>query len=182
MLGVSRAILAEAGLPVPEGVILVSEEDDPELAWPGPFPAVVKPTLMENSVGVELVRNTREMRAAIQGAWQYGNMAIIDRFIPGREVRCGAVELTSGEVTPLGAMEYKVNKNNIRAYEDKLEGDGDDLRQASSTSTWYLDPEEEPDLVTRLQQIAVRVHRVMGCRDFSQIDCRYLMTILSQFT
>ena len=77
--GVSRAILAEAGLPVPEGVILVREEDDPELAYPGPFPAVVKPTLMENSVGVELVRNTREMRAAIEGAWKYGDMAIIDR-------------------------------------------------------------------------------------------------------
>lgn len=80
VLGVSRAILAEAGLPVPEGVILVSQEDEPEVAWPGPFPAVVKPTLMENSVGVEMVRNTEEMRAAIQGAWQYGNMAIIDRW------------------------------------------------------------------------------------------------------
>ena len=75
----SRAILAEAGIPVPEGVILVREEDDPEMAYPGPFPAVVKPTLMENSVGVELVRNAREMRAAIEGAWKYGDMAIIDR-------------------------------------------------------------------------------------------------------
>ena len=94
------------------------------------------------------------------------------RFIPGREVRCGAVELRPGVVTPLGAMEYRVNRDNIRAYEDKLEGDGDSLRQAASTSTWFLDPEEEADLVTRLQQIAVRVHRVMGCRDFSQIDVR----------
>ena len=89
-------------------------------------------------------------------------------------MRCGAVELRPGEVTPLGAMEYRVNRDNIRAYEDKLEGDGDSLRQAASTSTWFLDPEEEADLVTRLQQIAVRVHRVMGCRDFSQIDCRYI--------
>ena len=73
-------------------------------------------------------------------------------------------------VTPLGVMEYRVNKNNIRAYEDKLQGDGDSLRQAESTITWFLDPEEESDLVTRLQQAAVRVHRVMGCRDFSHID------------
>ena len=77
--GVSRAVLAEAGLPVPEGVILVRGEDDPELAYTGPFPAVVKPTLMENSVGVEMVRNTQEMRAAIQGAWSYGDTAIVDR-------------------------------------------------------------------------------------------------------
>ena len=48
----------------------MKEEDDAELAYTGPFPAVVKPTQMENSVGVELVRNTGEMRAAIQGAWK----------------------------------------------------------------------------------------------------------------
>ena len=100
------------------------------------------------------------------------NFIFTFRFIPGREVRCGAVELRPGVVTPLGAMEYKINKNNIRAYEDKLEGDGDSLRQAESTTTWFLDPEEEGDLITRLQKVAVRVHRVMGCRDFSQIDCR----------
>ena len=75
----SHAILAKAGLPVPEGVILVRGEDDPELAYTGLFPAVVKPTLMENSVGVEMVRDAKEMRAAIQGAWNYGNTAIVDR-------------------------------------------------------------------------------------------------------
>ena len=84
----------------------------------------------------------------------------------------GAVELTPGVVTALGVLEYRVNKDNIRAYEDKLEGDGEELRQAASTTTWFLDEEEEGDLISRLQQIAVRVHRVMGCRDFSQIDCR----------
>ena len=61
------------------------EEGDPELASPGPFPAVVKPTLMENSVGVELVRNTREMRAAIEQAWKYGDMAIVDRWVRRQE-------------------------------------------------------------------------------------------------
>ena len=75
----SRAILAEAGLPVPEGVILVRGEDDVELAYTGPYPAVVKPTLMENSVGVEIVRDPQQLRAAVQRAWSYGDLAIIDR-------------------------------------------------------------------------------------------------------
>ena len=56
------------------------EEGDPELAYPGPFPAVVKPTLMG-----ELVRNTREMRAAIEQAWKYGDMAIVDRWVRRQE-------------------------------------------------------------------------------------------------
>lgn len=82
------------------------------------------------------------------------------------------VELRPGQLTPLGVLEYKVDREKIRTYEDKLEGAGEKLRQAASTVTWFLDPEEEGDLVTRLQQVATSVHRVMGARDFSQIDCR----------
>ena len=76
-VGVTRAILTQAGVKMPDGLVVTKEENNWE--YNGPFPAVVKPTLMENSVGVELVRNTREMRAAIEGAWKYGDMAIIDR-------------------------------------------------------------------------------------------------------
>ena len=117
------------------------------------------------------MRKLRRLRGVSRKA-EESNFIFTFRFIPGREVRCGAVELIPGVVTPLGAMEYRINKNNIRAYEDKLEGDGDSLRQAESTTTWFLDPEEEGDLITRLQKVAIRVHKVMGCRDFSQIDCR----------
>ena len=84
--------------------------------------------------------------------------------------RCRAVELTSGKVEALGCFEYKVAEDDIRAYEDKLEGSHDELRQAGTS--WFIEKAEEPELVEKLQQIAVRIHRVMGCRDFSQYDCR----------
>ena len=77
-----------------------------------------------------------------------------------------------GILTPLGVLEYSVGRERIRSYEDKLAGSGEKLRLAANTISWFLDPEEEEDLVTRIQQVATRVHRVMGARDFSQIDCR----------
>ena len=36
----------------------------------------------------------------------------------------------------------------------------------------FIDEDKEPALVRKLQQIAVRIHQAMGCRDFSQYDCR----------
>ena len=36
----------------------------------------------------------------------------------------------------------------------------------------FIDEDKEPALVRKLQQIALRIHQAMGCRDFSQYDCR----------
>ena len=36
----------------------------------------------------------------------------------------------------------------------------------------FIEENVEPALVRKLQQIAVRIHQAMGCRDFSQYDCR----------
>ena len=36
----------------------------------------------------------------------------------------------------------------------------------------FIDEDVESALVRKLQQIAVKIHQAMGCRDFSQYDCR----------
>jgi len=166
--GVTRGILTQAGVPMPEGAVITRGENSME--YNGPFPAVVKPTKMENSVGVKIVRDKEEMRDALEVAWLYGDNAVIDTFKPGREVRCGAVELANGKVEPIGCIEYKVAKDDIRTYEDKLGGSNEELRQTGTS--WFIEKDDEPELYKKLQQIAVRIHRVMGCKDFSQYDCR----------
>ena len=84
--GVTRAILTQAGVNMPDGLVVTKEENDWD--YNGAFPAVVKPTKVENSVGVELVRTKEEMEAAIERAWAFGDALIIDAFVPGREVGC----------------------------------------------------------------------------------------------
>ena len=60
--GVTRALLAMGGVPIPEGVIVTRDQKD--FDYKETFPAVVKPTRMENSVGVELVHTKEEMEVA----------------------------------------------------------------------------------------------------------------------
>ena len=94
--------------------------EDPPVKYPGPFPAVVKPAKMENSVGVEIVEDYDQMQGALERAWQYGDTAVVDQFIAGREVRCGSVELVPGVVSPLGCIEYKVSCSQHRCSFIKL--------------------------------------------------------------
>ena len=66
----------------------------------------------------------------------------------------------------------QIDSDKIRTYDDKLEGDVKNLKQAASTTSWFIDECEEPKLVKKLQDLAIRVHRVMKSKDFCQIDCR----------
>lgn len=185
--GTSRAVLVQGGVNVPPGQVLVRADiqDDYRRAAVRPcytegYPAVVKPTRMENSVGVEVVRSEEELGAALERAFSYGDSVLVDQFIAGREVRCGAVELVPGQVTPLEVLEYCVDPDGIRKFEDKLEEENGQLRQAASTKTWLMDARQEEALRRRVQAVATRVHAVMGCTDFSQIDCRYRSLQLAQ--
>ena len=88
---------------------MTTKYDEP-LDYKGTFPVVVKPTKMENSVGVTLVHDKEELELALSEAWQYGDTAVIDSFITGREVRCGVMELEGGEMKPLSCIEYQVGQ------------------------------------------------------------------------
>jgi len=172
--GTTRGLLLKASLPVPRGVVMM--KGDTSVHYAGGFPAVVKPCKMENSVGVEIVQNKKEMIAALEKAFTYGDAAVVDAFIPGREVRTGVIEMKDGEVQTLPCLEYKVATNGIRTYSDKLEGGTKNLKQATSTKSWFVDEMEETELAETLQTLAKKVHSVLGCTDFSQIDFRVSMT------
>jgi len=169
--GATRALLLQAGVPIPEGNVFTKNTNH-EKTYVAGFPAVVKPTRMENSIGVHLVNDNMELKKALKEAFSYGDTAVVDRFIPGREIRCGIIVKNNGELQPLPCIEYKINKKNIRSYSDKLEGDVNDLKQAASTITRFLDELEDQELVKKVQMIAKDVHKALGCQDFSQIDCR----------
>merc|ERR1711892_571355 len=149
----TRALLLQAGVPVPQGVVV--GRSDEVVHYDGGFPAVVKPCKMENSMGVKIVHNEEEMNSALEKAFTYGDTAVVDAFIPGREVRCGVIAKNDGKLHALSCMEYKVATHSIRAYVDKV---------------------EEEELVKRVQEVATAAYNVLGCTDFGQIDCRVSLT------
>jgi len=168
--GITRGILTSQGLPIAKGSIFV--KGDKGACYSGGFPAVVKPSKMENSVGIELVEDHEQMYAALERAWSFGDTAIVDTFIVGREIRCGSVEMQPGVIQPLGCIEYKIKEDSIRTETDKLEGKVTELKQAASTVSWFIEEYEEPKLVKKLQDICVRTHQIMRCKDFCQVDFR----------
>jgi len=85
----AKAVFAAAGLPVARGRLVdvaALEVDDPM-----PRPYVVKPANEGSSVGVEILRAGDNRRAEIARTWRFGRTALVEEFIPGRELTVGVM-------------------------------------------------------------------------------------------
>lgn len=168
----TRIAVSEQGIPVPDAVTVERGSRIREL--PFALPAVVKPVIADNSDGVTLVRNVDDIRPALDAAFQISEQALIERFIPpGREVRCGVVEI-DGRAVPTPLEEYDIGDTRpIRLPDDKLGSDpngGIALMAKNDAAAWIV-PEEDP-AIEPVQQLAVRAHQALDCRHYSLFDFR----------
>lgn len=157
---ITQSTLLAHNVCVPDFVTL--ESQDPEriagtVASLGDYPFVVKPACEGSSIGVRLTRNESELRQAVEEAWRLGPYVLIERFIPGRELTVGILD-----GVPLDAVEV-VTKRTFYDFTAKYE----------EGQTEYLVPADLPlEIRHVLQETALKVHTVMGCRDISRVDFR----------
>ena len=156
----ARAVFLNAGLPVAKGglveIAALAERD------PLPPPYVVKPMNEGSSVGVEIIQEGSNARAAIAAGWRFGQRALVEEFIPGRELTVGVMgdhALTVTEITPNPAISH-----GFYDYEAKY---------ASGGSRHVLPAEIHPDAFARALDIALAAHRALGCRGATRTDFRY---------
>lgn len=169
----AKAIVAAAGVAVPDGVLVRAGERP---ALPGlPVPAVVKPADADNSSGVTLVRDPGAYPAALAAALEHSAAALVETYVElGREVRCGLLE-RDGELTVLPLEEYRMDPvaKPVRGADDKLaRAAGGDLRLVAKdpSRAWIVDPDDP--LTARVGEAAIRCHRALGCRHYSLFDFR----------
>lgn len=170
----ARAVVAAAGVAVPEGELLRAGEQ-PTLAPP----FVVKPVDTDNSLGLALVREHAELEAALRAAFVESDEVLVERYVElGREVRCGIV-VRDGELVGLPLEEYAVHPETkpIRLQDDKIRagdgagpGGGMGLVAKDAEHAWIVDVDDP--LTAVVHEAAKACHRALGCRDYSLFDFR----------
>lgn len=168
----ARAVVAAAGVAVPEGEVLRAGER----AHLAP-PFVVKPVDTDNSLGLALVRAQAELEPALRGAFAESDEVLVERYVElGREVRCGIV-VRDGELVGLPLEEYAVHPESkpIRLHDDKIRasdgaGGGLGLVAKDAEHAWIVDVDDP--LTAVVHEVAKACHRALGCRDYSLFDFR----------
>ena len=153
----ARAVFVANGLPVARGRVV----DREELAAsdPMPLPYVVKPVNEGSSVGVEIIRTGDNSRTAIARTWRFGHVALVEEYIPGRELTVGVMGDRALAVTEIMA--------NAGAFYDY------DSKYADGGSRHIIPAVVHPDTYHRALDVALAAHRALGCRGASRCDFRY---------
>jgi len=153
----AKALFLSVGLPVAQGRMVPVAEL--EAADPMPIPYVVKPSNEGSSVGVEIVRGGDNRRAEIARSWKYGPAALVEEYIPGRELTVGVMGDRALAVTEIVAQ-----ANSFYDYQSKYADQG---------SRHIIPATVHPDIYARALDVAVAAHRALGCQGASRCDFRY---------
>jgi len=153
---VARAIFVQAGLPVAIGK-LVSPAQLAD-ADPLPLPYVVKPINEGSSIGVEILFAGDNRRQEIARNWHYGPLALVEEFIPGRELTVGVLGDRALAVTEITASHA------FYEYESKYQEGG---------SRHVLPAPIPVETAALACELALKAHQVLGLSGASRTDFRY---------
>lgn len=119
------------------------------------LPVVVKPASRGSSVGTSIVRSEESLETAAAHALAFDRRAIVESYIPGREITAGILD-----ESPLPLIELRP-KRPFYTYEAKY----------LDEDTEYLCPAPLDEATTQqLQRLTLRVHKALGMRDLSRTD------------
>jgi len=121
------------------------------------FPCVIKPNDQGSTVGLTLVKDEKDMIEGIKLALQYSSKALIEKYIPGREL---TVAILLNEALPVLEI---VPKSGMYDYEHKY----------TSGMSEYIVPAKISGSVAELaQQQALKAFNALGCDGYSRVDFR----------
>ena len=113
------------------------------------MPVVVKPCSRGSSVGVSVVKNKRFLKKAIQNAFKYDPEVLIEEYIEGKELTCGVIEKKANGATEIMSLPVtEIIPNSEKMTPARI----------------------SEALASEIQEIAVKAHQVLGCKDYSRSD------------
>jgi D-alanine-D-alanine ligase len=164
---IATTVVAEAGVRTPAQVAL-PHETFRELGAASlvaalgdqiGFPMMVKPSKGGSALGCTKVDTAAQLPSAMVAAYAYGQVAVVETFIPGTEVTVAVVDRGDGaEVLP--AVEIRPES-----------GVYDYAARYTPGATRFICPAELDDSVAdAVAKAALRVHESLGLSDLSRTD------------
>jgi D-alanine-D-alanine ligase len=155
----AKVVLAAAGIPVAEGVVIERHDAARRHAMAPPY--VLKPIDEGSSFGVVIVKEDRSHPPQEVGRedWPYGDKLLAERYVAGKELTCAVIgdRVTDIiEIVPVSEAFY-----------------GYDAKYAKGGSNHVLPARLKPIIYQEVQHLALRAHRALGCRGVSRADFRY---------
>jgi D-alanine-D-alanine ligase len=168
----SKLLFQGAGLPTPRFLVV---DRLPVPTCPIPWPVIVKPAKEDASSGLtqaSVVTNDINLAGrAAEVLGRYGPPVLVEEFIDGRELNVALAEVPHLQTLCISEVLFTQTRHGtwpIVTY---------DAKWRPGSADYDSTPAEYPanvssDLALKLQRVAERAFRLLGCRDYARADFR----------
>ncbi|MFA4954104.1 MAG: D-alanine--D-alanine ligase [Patescibacteria group bacterium] len=159
---ISDALFRQAGFHLPRTLVLETVEDlkQSEKFFKQTKRFVLKPVCGGSSVGVIIGELAEIKKHSLKNLKQHKPM-LLQEFMAGRELTCGVVERSSTKIMVLTPTEIRPKSGKFFDYTAKY---------ASGGSSFVTPPDIPRFQLKEIQDLALRAHRLLGCRGLSRSD------------
>ncbi|GAA2635737.1 D-alanine--D-alanine ligase [Paractinoplanes durhamensis] len=163
----AKSMLREAGIPTPDWVALPHDRFS-ELGAVAVLdrivdrlglPLMVKPAQGGSGLGAAVVREDTDLPPAMVGCFAYDSTALVEKFVPGKDVAVSIVDLGNGpEALPIVEI---VPRDGVYDYA---------ARYTAGLTTWHAPARLDAEVAARVAETALAAHKALGLRDLSRVD------------
>lgn len=152
----SKKIFLYHKIPVPPFVVVSQKAVSRRLsAVSFSLPWVVKPASEGSSVGVSIIKNKKQVKAAFEKCFEYGREIIVEKYIKGKEVQIGILNDKS-----LGGVEVRPS----------LEFYNYEAKYTPGLTEYILPPGISERTYKKAKDVALSSHKALGCSGATRVD------------
>lgn len=164
----AKVLFRAAGLPVAEELVVRRDERDVAARIVATLGSdvVVKPATQGSGLGVTLLpkltgADDPRLMSALELAFSLDEAALVERFVKGREITCGVLDLEGEDARALPPTEIRAKAADWYDFQSRYGAGGSEHLCPAPLSAKTM---------ARVQEIAVKAHRALGVRDLSRAD------------
>ena len=145
-----------------------------------PYPVIVKPVNLGSSVGIQIAKTQEELKEAIEDAFCYSKKILIEKAIKNlKEINCSVVG--DYEYAEASECEEPIKTDEILSFNDKYISGGKklgankfgikaDTSKSMNAGVLKLPADISPDVKKRIQELSIKIFKVLGCTGVIRID------------
>ncbi|HKI50305.1 MAG TPA: D-alanine--D-alanine ligase [Desulfobacteria bacterium] len=159
---VTKDVYKSIGLRVPKDMVFKREDKISIDAIRDKLgmPVVIKPVSEGSSVGISIIDNDSEVEAGIEKALEFDFEALVEEYVPGREITCAVLGRSRLETLPLIEI---VPRDTHRFFDF-------DAKYIAGESNEICPAQIKGSLERHASQMAKKAHEALQCRDWSRTD------------
>ena len=159
----AKSLMRDACVPTPDWRLMGSP-DEPLGGLD--FPLIVKPRNESTSYGLHCVRNSTELAAAVSAiVTDFQQEALVEQYVPGREVCVGLLGNENVEVLPPVELDFRGRQLHTLTRADKYHKSVDEPKRICPASM-------DEDLLGELREMSLTTFGACRCKDYARVDIR----------